>query len=200
MAKKFKKDYITRKSKSQRPSTVKTGGKYKQLTAKHIQFIEAYFATNHSIKKASQAVGISANTGKDWTRRQVIVDEMDRRREELKKKVGYTLEVAMNEAEEAKNFAEATNNANAYVKAVELKTKLNGLLIEKHDHRLAANFQINVEGIRRDPLPAPNQGAVPVAANLPPLPIGNVTSNEVIEAQTETAEEKRKSEEEELGL
>jgi hypothetical protein len=37
----------------------------------------------------------------------------------------------MKEAGQAMEFAKETGNANAYVKAVELRAKLNGLLIDK---------------------------------------------------------------------
>lgn len=62
----------------------------------------------------------------------------------------YNIQAAMEEADQAIQFARETENANAYVKAVELKSKLNGLLIEKHQHQVA-NFQLNVEGIHDVP-------------------------------------------------
>lgn len=51
--------------------------------------------------------------------------------EEVRKKGLYGYELAMKEAERAYNVAEETENANAMVKAAELRSKLTGLLVEK---------------------------------------------------------------------
>lgn len=62
----------------------------------------------------------------------------------------YNADVAMNECESAILFAKETGNANAYVKAVELKSKLKGLLVEKVDMR-QVGFQIQIGGITDKP-------------------------------------------------
>lgn len=43
----------------------------------------------------------------------------------------HTAVTAMEEAKEGMTFAKQTNNANAYVKAVELRAKLSGLLVDR---------------------------------------------------------------------
>lgn len=63
----------------------------------------------------------------------------------------YNAEQAMLEAEEAMQFARETENANAFVKAIELRSKLKGLLIEKHQVQ-QVGFQINIGGIEDAPM------------------------------------------------
>ena len=46
-------------------------------------------------------------------------------------RTGYVVASAMDEAKDAMTFAYKTENASAYVKAVELRAKLSGLLIER---------------------------------------------------------------------
>lgn len=76
---------------------------------------------------------------------------LEERRKAVAEKIVYTAVEAMNEAAEAMTFAKQTRNANAYVKAVELRTKLQGLLVEKHDFRMAGQFAINIKGIDDKP-------------------------------------------------
>jgi hypothetical protein len=122
----------------------------KQISPKQLEWISAYIQLD-SVKKAAQAVGVKEETAKQWKRGALVKAELEKAREKVRKKVGYTLESGMREAEAAKQFAIKKGNANAYVKAVELKLKLNGLLIEKHDHRMVANFSISVQGVRGAP-------------------------------------------------
>lgn len=79
-------------------------------------------------------------------------------------KSAYNLEAAMREADEAIAFAIKTGNANAYVKAAELKAKLNGLLVDKMQIQLPA-FSLRIGGID-DPPPAIDV-ASQVIASLP---------------------------------
>jgi phage terminase small subunit len=69
-------------------------------------------------------------------------------RKEVVAQLGYTAVEAMKEAEDAMAFAKLTENANALVKAVELRSKLQGLLVEKVDMR-TSSFSVNIHGIRR---------------------------------------------------
>ena len=80
-----------------------------------------------------------------------VAGALEDRRKAVAEKIVYTAVEAMNEAKEAMNFAKSTRNANAYVKAVELRTKLQGLLVEKHDFRMAGQFAINIKGIDDKP-------------------------------------------------
>jgi hypothetical protein len=63
-------------------------------------------------------------------------------------KSGYTRDVLMEDLAKARDFAENTKNATAYVRAVELMGKANGHLIEKTENKnLNAGFQIQINGI-----------------------------------------------------
>lgn len=64
-------------------------------------------------------------------------------------KLSHNIHSAMQEASDAMDFAKETENANAYVKAVELRAKLNGLLTEKLDVRALAGFSVNILGVNR---------------------------------------------------
>lgn len=83
----------------------------------------------------------------------------------------YNLEKAMVEAEEAKQFAEQTSNANAYVKAIELKAKLAGLLEDKSKiPMLGAGFQVVLMGFRDY-----GQSLAPQTQQIPPGEVIDVT-------------------------
>lgn len=81
------------------------------------------------------------------------------------KAAAYNIDAAMKECEDAIEFARETENANAYVKAVELKSKLQGLLVEKHQIQQVP-FTISIGGIY-DELPAPPQQVAIEAVSKP---------------------------------
>ena len=59
----------------------------------------------------------------------------------------YGLKEAMKEIDEAMEFAKFTKNATALANLLMLKAKINGLVIDKVDHRMSGSFQINISGI-----------------------------------------------------
>lgn len=122
----------------------------KRLTPREAKVIEEYCKHGNG-KEALRAAGYSQHS--DVIRRNRNV------REALKgvitkaqKKSGYNLEQAMQEAEDAIAFAKKTDNANAYVKAVELRSKLNGLLVEKYDVR-QSGFSVVITGLSSAEVP-----------------------------------------------
>lgn len=91
----------------------------------------------------------------------------------------YSTDAAMKEAEDAMGFAILTENAGAYIKAVELRSKLKGLLVDKLDVRQAVGFQIRIQGLDEitsppppTPLPPPQQSVQlqPRSQSQPTLP------------------------------
>jgi hypothetical protein len=66
----------------------------------------------------------------------------------LQKSNVYDADQAMKEAKRAMAFAHRTNNANAYVKAVELRAKIMGLLQDKALGAMLGMFQIVISGVR----------------------------------------------------
>lgn len=69
-------------------------------------------------------------------------------RAEVAERAGYTVERCMRELEKGMTFALSTENASAYVRAVELRGKLAGLIVDRMDARLlVGQFSITVEGL-----------------------------------------------------
>jgi hypothetical protein len=119
-----------------------------KLSPKQYAFIEEIVAhpqlgANHAAEKA----GYDKTAGSRLMKHPAIAAEVERRRAELRKETDYDVKAAMREAEEAMDFSRQTRNANAYVKAVELRSKLMGLLVEKMDVRQLTNFRINILGM-----------------------------------------------------
>lgn len=125
-----------------------------QLNLIEAKFIDEYLKHGNA-GAAALAAGLTPNKnharqyGFKMIQRPHVALMLAKRREELAAKTGYTAEKAMQEAEEAMAFAKDTGNANALVKAVELRSKLQGLLIEKVQHQ-GAPFSINIGGISRE--------------------------------------------------
>ena len=129
--------------------------KNKKLNPKQAAFVKEYLkhgnatlaatSAGYAIKKPQHA----KNAGYALLERGPVKMAIEEARRSLQKESGYNLERAMSEAEDAMAFARDTENANALVKAVELRTKLNGLLIEKQDIRALGAFQIQIVGINR---------------------------------------------------
>lgn len=147
----FSKATTEQKRKRNKPRARNAGGygfRKHKLKPKQIEWMQHYIETN-SIKKSAELMNISVHTARGWSEHPVVVKALNKLKSQLKEKVGYSLEKVMEETEDAKKFAIQTKNANALVKAIELRAKINGLIIEKHDHRMAANFSIQVEGVRQ---------------------------------------------------
>lgn len=119
----------------------------KTLTTQQAEALRLYFELNNSVTAVAKVMGKPYGTVREWFRTQLMQDEIAKELAKLQEKIGYSLEVSMAEAAEAMDFAKKTNNANALVKAIEHRAKLNGLLIEKHEHLGAAPFSIQVIGL-----------------------------------------------------
>lgn len=63
----------------------------------------------------------------------------------------YDARRMMEELEKAVEFAEHTENATAYVRAIEMKGKLMGLLVDRSENKQVGNFSIRIAGIDDDP-------------------------------------------------
>lgn len=119
------------------------------LRTKHAKFVEHYLKTGNG----AQSAKIAGYSEKNAAQRASILLKSPQIQLALKEaRAGsivassYSLDVAMKETDDCIEFARATKNANAMIKAIELKTKLNGLLIEKHEVK-QAGFIINITGI-----------------------------------------------------
>lgn len=116
------------------------------------KFLKAH-AEGVGVLKAAEVAGYSKPKSSLSTilNSPAVAGALEERRKVVAEKIVYTAVEAMKEAEEGMKFARETRNANAYVKAVELRTKLQGLLVEKHDFRMAGQFAINIKGIDDKP-------------------------------------------------
>ncbi len=103
----------------------------KRITPKQQRYAEL-LATGmpqaHAAKHAGYKSKCSAN---DAYRHPLVQEYLSTIRNRAAARTGHTVVVAMEEANGAMAFARETENATAYVKAVELRAKLSGLLIDR---------------------------------------------------------------------
>lgn len=126
------------------------GAPNKTMRPKWARFIAEYIACGNAAM-AARAVGYahrsSSVVGKRLLKKPEIMAEIDRLRKEIMTEGKFNINKAMKEAEEGIAFAVKTENANAYATLVIHRAKLHGLVIDKADHRISGNFQLNIEGI-----------------------------------------------------
>lgn len=134
------------------------------------KFVAEYLRHSNG-KAAAIAAGYSedraASTASELlAKHPAVIEAVSAARKSLVAEGTYNLKMAMDEAKAAMDFAKETENANAYTKAVELRSKLNGLLIEKHAHTMVG-FHVSVGGIdfsKRDGIPS--EPAIDVMAEI----------------------------------
>lgn len=143
------------------------------------KFAEHYAVSGNAAQSAREALGIHRKSahcaGAQLAKEPIVASAVLEGKKLAMEKVGYTVERAMTEAQEAIDFAKITENANAYVKAVELRAKLSGLLEQKNPLGLAAGFQVLMVGVRDSHSPtqninSPQQIAAPQIIDVQPLP------------------------------
>lgn len=129
--------------------------KVKPLNEQQTKFVEEYLRTG-STKGAAIFAGYAGAEGQHGSqignqvkRATSVHAAIEASRAKVAEKGAYALEQAMAEADEAIQFSRETENANAFVKAVELKAKLNGL-IDKDKGAAGVPLQIIIQGIERD--------------------------------------------------
>lgn len=81
----------------------------------------------------------------------LVKAEIDSARKVAREEAKYSVEKAMSQAQEAYDLAKQCRNPIAMVKAAELKAKLSGLLIDKHEVK-QVGFQIQISGVDDVPL------------------------------------------------
>lgn len=89
---------------------------------------EAFDCENMTDKTVYEAASRLMNNSK-------IIARIAELRKPVVEKLQYTLEKAMEEAEQAFNVAKVKENGGAMVAAVQLRAKLNGLIIDKKEVR-----------------------------------------------------------------
>lgn len=115
------------------------------------KFVEEYVKDGNA-KRSAQAAGFSAGSssqnGVYLLRDPYVVEALETARKRAQEKCDYNAEQAMKEANDAIAFAINTGNANAYVKAVELRAKIQGLLVDKIDLKSQVAFSIIMQPLR----------------------------------------------------
>jgi len=126
----------------------------RKLTPKQAAFVAEYLKDSNGTRAAIVA-GYGEKNAKQtaWKllhKIPAVVDAVAAARTEVQEQAIYNLQAAMDEAEKTIEFARETKNANAMAKAVELRAKLNGLLIDRHDVRQAVGFKIVIHEEYKD--------------------------------------------------
>ena len=119
----------------------------KSLSMLQLRFVEAYKACGNIAQSAREA-GYSPkkNDSKRIMESPAVKAAIDEHRRAVIESKKYGYDKAMDECDKGIQFAIETENANAYSKLVELKAKLSGLLIERHEVKQVP-FVIEISGI-----------------------------------------------------
>ena len=140
-----------------------------ELNERQLKWVERYLSHGDARRAAREAGYSDKNGGKTVSmlkNNPKIKEILAKARDKVVDKLGYTYEVAMEEAKAAADFAMLTKNANAFCKATELRAKLSGLLIERVQVD-TVNFKINIAGIGQ-PAQIEANPAIDVTGTLPP--------------------------------
>ena len=121
-------------------------------TERRQRFVRSYVLNSGNAAQAVRESGYSikgaTTRGYKLLKEPDIKVAIDALRRQVATRTGYGVDKAMSELEEAMTFAKKTENATAFVRAVELRAKLNGVLVDRLDARVAVGaFVINVEGM-----------------------------------------------------
>lgn len=105
--------------------------------------------------RAAVAVGYAPNNASTLASKLIarhagVKRAIENARNASAERAAYNLVAAMEETDKAIQEAKDAKQYSAVAKMIEHKAKLNGLLIEKHDHRVAAGFQITIVGVDRE--------------------------------------------------
>lgn len=122
----------------------------KQLTTRDAKFVAAFLEGNTAGDSARIAGFKCTNqksfnaVGKRALRRPIVKAAIDASHQEIAKAGEVTAVSMLQEASDAADFAKAKGNPMAYVKAVELRAKLSGLLIDRVDQRSVGNLTVEI--------------------------------------------------------
>jgi hypothetical protein len=129
------------------------------LTPRQQAFVEAYarpgtvngraaLNASEAARRAGYSHRRADSTAQHLLRIPKVKAAVELIRKEVAELASYSLERCMAELEKGMAFAHTTENASAYVRAVELRGKLAGLIVDRMDARLlVGQFSITVEGL-----------------------------------------------------
>lgn len=128
----------------------------KKLSARHFEYIR-HRSTGKSARESARMAGYAPTAVKSAAvrleRHPLVVAELAKTQVAIRETTKYDAERAMAELDEGMELSRTTDNATAFMRAVELRSKINGLLIERVDQRNVGGFQIHISGID-EPAPA----------------------------------------------
>lgn len=125
--------HVTAPSAEAQAAEIEWLAAFNELTPKHAVFVTEY-ASGITATEAARRAGYpsaSARAHKLLTQCKPVMRAIDAWCERQRTRGAYTAERAMVEAERGMVLAEKGNQMNAFVRAVELRARLNGLLVDK---------------------------------------------------------------------
>ena len=135
------------------------------LNDKQRKFVENYLRHGNAKQAAIQAGYARAGAGTQaydmLNKNKTVMWEVEKARKKSDARAAYNYEQAMSEFEHGMKMAEDTENAGAYIKGAEMRSKLSGLLVEKL--QVSAGFQIQISGITDEPREV-QEGVAQIAA------------------------------------
>lgn len=122
-------------------------GRAHGLTLRKRKFVQEYLANGGNAAAAVRAAGYAPThaSHQGWllvNKDEAVKAEIERAHQELAERTDYRAEKAMEELGEVITFARETKNATAMARAVELRMKLAGLLVEKVDMNVSGTVDI----------------------------------------------------------
>lgn len=117
------------------------------LTLRKQAFVHEYMRNGNNATQAAIAAGYAYNNARTQGYRLVNHDdavkaEIERAQAELAERTDYGAEQAMTELGDVIDFARKTSNATAMARAVELRMKMAGLLVDKHELHVQGTVDI----------------------------------------------------------
>lgn len=141
--------------KTRPPGSGAKAGPRANLKPRQLKFVEEYLRNGNNGAQAymrayETAAGDVTSRASRLLNHPAVKAELAKRQDKIRGETEYTVRKGMEELDEAMQFARETDNATAYVKAVELRGKLNGLYVEKHEH-FGNGLTLQIGGIAPPP-------------------------------------------------
>lgn len=121
-----------------------------EISPKQLQWVKHFIETNNGRKAAILAGYSEPNAQKAsgiLKKNPLVIAELEKHRKQQIAEGVYGKEKAMREIDMRIQRADEAGQHNAVATLMTLKAKVDGLLIERHDVRTAASFQIVIKGV-----------------------------------------------------
>ena len=143
-------DALVRRSVQRRSKRIQKERAKLRCTPDELRFIHEYLQNGNNAAKAYwTACGgnfkYRAQAAQNMLRRPSVQAELERVRDKEMDRLEYGLKKAMAELDDAIELAKEVKNPNALVQATKLRSQLNGLLIERHEHKITRFDHLDME-------------------------------------------------------